>query len=171
MNPRWLLPGGFGLAILGIVIVYRKRLMSLSFVPTISPRQAVVNAALGEVGSNDTMKYWSLAAPGSTIGKGISWCGAFALWALKQAGLALNIFWVFGKGFLSGNLPITKDPQPGDVAYVDKPYQHHAIVQSVNPDGTINLINGNGENGKVSLSTTPRSHVTAFYSIQPLIPT
>ena len=131
-------------------------------------RAAVVKAAMGEVGSNDIQKYWSAAAPGALIAKGTSWCGGFALWALKQVGLATNIFWEFGKGFLY-HLPITHSPQPGDIAYVAQPYQHHAVVESANTDGTVNLINGNGEGGKVSLSKTPMSHVTAFYSIEPLI--
>ena len=134
----------------------------------IDRRTAVVNAAMGEVGQGNAQKYWDVVAPGSTIGKGTSWCGGFALWAIKQAGLAANTFWQFGKGFLY-NLPITSSPQPGDIAYFTK-NQHHAVVQSVNPDNTVNLINGNGAGGKVSLSKTPKSSIAAFYSIQPLIP-
>lgn len=130
-------------------------------------RAEVVNAALREVGSGDAQKYWDVSAPGVAIGKGISWCGGFALWALKQAGLATNVFWEFGKGFLY-KLPTTKNPQPGDIAYLTK-NQHHAVVSSTNADGSVNLINGNGAGGKVSLSTTPRSSIAAFYSIDPLL--
>jgi len=150
-------------------LLLRKRPPTL--VSVLSPegkRALVVQSALGEVGSNNTSKYWNMVAPGAIINKGTAWCGAFALWSLKEVGLAKNWFWQFGKGFLY-QLPITHNPQPGDIAYVDKPYQHHAVVHTVNSDGTVNLINGNGTDGKVSLSTQPTSHITAFYSIEPLV--
>lgn len=131
-------------------------------------RASVVKAAMGEVGSNDAQKYWDVVLPGlGTIASNISWCGGFALWAVKQAGLAPDWTWEIGKGFLY-KLPITYSPQPGDIAYYAK-YQHHAVVRSINPDGTVSLINGNGTDGKVSLSTTAPSNVSAFYSIQPLV--
>lgn len=171
MNPKHFIPlGGFGLLLLGGFIWYKHKHMAT--IAPINKRLAVVNAAMNEVGSNDTTKYWSQAAPGAMIAKGTSWCGAFALWALKQAGLGLSWIWSFGTGGKYGflyHLPTTKDPQPGDIAYVDQPYQHHAIVHSVNLDGTVSLINGNGTGGKVSLSNTPKSHVTAFFSIEPLV--
>lgn len=156
---------------LGIYFLVHKRHGLIHITPA-ERRAIIVQKAMAEEGSNDTKKYWDQAAPGTTIAKGTSWCGAFALWVLKQAGLALNWFWSFGKGGNYGflyKLPITHTPQPGDIAYVAQPYQHHAVVHTVNPDGTVNLINGNGTGGKVSLSTTPKSHITAFYSVEPLV--
>lgn len=166
-----LLPlGVVGGALTAYFVLSRKKVIQplTSFAPTLDKRSLVVHAALGEVSLGDPQKYWNIVAPGKTVAKGTSWCGGFALWALKQAGLAKDIFWEFGKGFLY-HLPITHTPQPGDIAYIDKPYQHHAVVQAVSPTGTVSLINGNGTDGKVSLSDTPMSHVTAFYSIQPLL--
>lgn len=137
--------------------------------PALSRRARVVAAALSQVGNRDPKPYWDDVLPGKNVGKA-EWCGAFALWALHQAGLALDRQWVIGRGFLLvGPRPLkaTNDPQPGDVAYFDK-NQHEAIVEFVST-GAVQLINGNGAGGKVSVSTVPRSAVTAFFSIQSLL--
>lgn len=137
--------------------------------PPRDPRALVVRAATAEVGSSDAAKYWADAMPGVNA-KGLDWCGAFCLWALHQAGLALDRHWVIGKGFILVGphpLPTTKDPKPGDIAYFNK-NQHQAIVSSVSPTA-VTLINGNGTGGKVSPSTVLKSAVTAFFSIEPLL--
>lgn len=134
-----------------------------------TPRESVVFAALSQVGNGDPKPYWDDVLPGVNVGKA-DWCGAFALWALHQAGLALDRKWVIGRGFLlvgSHPLPQTTNPQPGDIAYFNK-NQHHAIVEFVST-GAVQLINGNGAGGKVSVSTVPKSSVTAFFSIKPLL--
>lgn len=118
----------------------------------------------------DSTKYWRAVmktAPEQMYNQ--NWCGAFHLWALKAAGLAKNVYWGFGDtpGFYY-LLKTTSQPKPGDGAYFDK-MQHQAIVKSVNHDGTVTLINGNGTGGKISISTTPKSNVRAFYSIQKFI--
>ncbi len=137
--------------------------------PSMPARQAAVMAALGEVGNGDPKKYWEDVAPGDNPA-GADWCGAFALWALHRAGLALDRRWVFGRGFILVGphpLPQTTNPEPGDIAYFNK-NQHQAIVEFVSPTA-VQLINGNGAGGKVSVSTVPRSNVTAFFSIKPLL--
>lgn len=134
-----------------------------------SKRQAVVFAALGEVGNGDPTKYWADVLPGVDA-KGLEWCGAFALWALHQAGLALDRRWVLGRGFILVGphpLPQTTNPKPGDIAYFSK-NQHEAIVEFVSP-GAVQLVNGNGQGGRVTVSTVPRASVTAFFSIEPLL--
>ncbi len=73
-----------------------------------------------------------------------------------------------GDGFIGPlRLPITSNPQPGDIAYFTN-NQHEAIVEKVNGN-TVKLINGNGQGGKVSLSSVDRSKVAAFYSIEALL--
>lgn len=138
----------------------------------VSPRVRVAQAAESQLGLRDATVYWADVLPGypaSSYPK--DWCGAFALWALHQAGLAKNLIWVIGVGFLDGNLPTTTNPQIGDVAYFDT-NEHHAVVVGVNQAaGTVDLINGNGTGGAVSASTTPISHVAGFYSIQNLLAT
>ena len=99
------------------------------------------------------------------------WCGALALWCLHQAGLGLLLRWLFGPphfGFL-WNLEATKSPKPGDIAYLDKPFEHHAIVVEVVGD-TVHTIDGNqGPHAPIMTHEAPLSHWTAFFSIEALI--
>lgn len=134
--------------------------------PVDNPRQAVVNAAASQLGIQDPSKYWSEVVPTAPGFKG-DWCGGFALWCVKQARLAPDMYWEIGKGFCY-HLPITKDPFPGDIAYFDQPYQHHAVVESVG-NALVTTIDGNQPGSQVVRRTRPISKVTAFYSIQPLI--
>lgn len=103
------------------------------------------------------------------------WCGAFALWALHAAKLGLELRWRFAtatdprSGFLYA-LTRTHDPKPGDIAYLDKPWQHHAIVYSVEGD-TVHTIDGNqGPARPIQTHEAPLSHWTAYYSIESLLP-
>ncbi|MBL8923115.1 MAG: CHAP domain-containing protein [Myxococcaceae bacterium] len=109
---------------------------------------------------------------------GKSWCGIFACNVLQQAGA--NVKWDLTKGKMVGDVqhvlaPSFKDYRtykterqafeasikPGDVITLNGKTNHHAIVTSVNPDGTVNTIDGNkphiGE-GKFKLAD-----VTSFY--------
>lgn len=141
-------------------------------------RDKVVKAAESQLDNTDASPYWRDVIGGNGPWPK-DWCGAFALWALHQAGLARAVKWLVGKGFLlasSTPLPQTKVPKPGDIAYFNKS-QHHAVVKRLNADGTVDLINGNGfnpaiQNGAISevaASRTHMSNVTAFYSIDPFI--
>ena len=141
------------------------------FTPSLTPRQRVAKAALGEIGSTNKAKYWASALPGQNPA-GLDWCGAFALWTLHQAGIAADWFWKIGVGFLmttQHSLPITTTPKLGDIAYFTK-NQHEAVVVGVdNVNRTVQLANGNGNMGAVSPSTIPWNSVTAFFSIAPLV--
>lgn len=143
--------------------------IGVPFIQTLrDKRRKVIKKATGELGKNDASKYWRDVLPSlhpNSFPK--DWCGGFALWTLHQAGLAKDWSWEIGKGFLY-RLPITKLPRPGDIAYFDT-NQHQALVKSLNADGTVTLINGNGIGQQVTTSTKPTSSVRAFYSIQPLI--
>lgn len=133
------------------------------------PRQKVVKAAKGEVGPQNPDKYWSEVQP-ALMGNptGIAWCGGFALWALKQAGLT-EANWEIGKGFASRLLNTTKTPQPGDIAYYDQPFQHHAIVEKVDGNN-VYTIDGNQSPGEQVLERVrPLNAATAYYSIESLI--
>jgi hypothetical protein len=129
------------------------------------PRQKVIKIALEQLGEQDPDTYWAEVQPG-LVRTGASWCGGFALWVLRQAGLT-EWPWIVGKGFLF-NLPITRNPLPGDIVYFQK-LQHHAILKSI--DGTtVMTIDGNQSPGEsVRERTRALGDVTAFYSIQPLI--
>jgi|SRR6185369_14109920 len=138
---------------------------------SLSPRERVATIARNEFGSSDNVKYWASALPGLNPA-GLSWCGAFALWVLHQAGLATTWLWQPGIGFANTSttkLPTTKTPEMGDIAYFTA-NQHYAVVLSVDPVArTVELANGNGTGGKVTRSVVPFSSVYAFFSIAPLI--
>lgn len=141
-------------------------------------RAKVVKAAESQLDNTDASPYWrDVMNPTGPWPK--DWCGAFALWALHQAGLARGVKWIQSLGFLlvpPNALPIVKVPKPGDIAYFNKS-QHHAVVKRLNADGTVDLINGNGfnpaiQNGAISevaASRTHMSNVTHFFSIDPYI--
>lgn len=134
------------------------------------PRARVVQRATDMLGVTDPRAFWRDVLPPGTPESAYpkDWCGAFALWCLHQAGLGLDIDWQIGLGFLDANLPKTDHPQAGDIAYFTN-NQHHAVV--TDPDvgipGSVGLVNGNGQNGAVSASTS--SNAAAYYSVQPLI--
>ena len=136
--------------------------------PILPPREVVARAALSQVGNGDPKRYWDDVLPGVDVGNA-DWCGAGALWCLHQAGLALDRRWKIGSGFLltPPALPTTKRPEIGDIAYFDHK-QHHAVVVGVGPK-VVSLVNFNGAGGLVSESTIDPAHVTAFFSIEPLV--
>lgn len=158
-----LLTYGLGAAAWGL---YKKR----TKVTDVSLRQKVVKAALSQVGRSDPTPYW-LDVAGKPQSSSQSWCGAFALWCLHQAGLALHKYWTFGYGFLLTQptpLPTTRDPRPGDIAYFTAS-EHQAVIVAVYPDRTIELVNGNGEGRVVTHNVRRISETAAIYSIQPYI--
>lgn len=133
-------------------------------------RDKLLQIAHAELGNTDTHRYW-LEAYGSdpnSAKKHYSWCGIFCLYCMRKLEL-VDWMWVSGKGFLF-RLHITARPQPGDIAYFDKPFQHHAMVQEVNGN-ELKLIQGNyGTPGRVaeSVCSIAEKH-PVFYSIEPLI--
>lgn len=153
----------FGVVILATVST-RKEPMSV-----FGKRMAIVETALNEVGESDSSKYG--AAPG------VDWCGIFDLWVYHQNGVLLQVEWAYAEdinhdgktdyGFLMVPpyaLKMTNDPQPGDIAYFNR-NQHHAMVSAVRDD-EVDLVNGNGIGGKVTVSTVKKSAVTAFFSVE-----
>lgn len=171
MKKAGLIAGALAVGMIAVGILDGKRNMKRDEAKTpvdgIDPRRfAVLEAARGEIGIQDPQKYWADVLPEHPGFNG-DWCGGFALWAIRQAGIAPNIHWEIGKGFCY-RLPITHDPKPGDVAYFDKPYQHHAIVESVG-EYMVTTIDGNQPGSQVVRRTRPLDKVTAFYSIDPLL--
>lgn len=138
-------------------------------------------------------KYFNLAAPGQwpddivvNLKEGLpSWCGIFALWAFKAAGLAVGN-WKKGDGIASipgfvciGDNKAT--PQPGDVGYIKKPagctseVHHHNIITKL-VGTTVHTIDANsyesegnngskGSNGRIIPKQRQKSEYDNFYSI------
>ncbi len=103
-----------------------------------------------------------------------AWCGALALFCLHGAGLGLELRWDFSPpnyGFLWNLRELERGelPKPGDIAYLDKPYQHHAIVVEVEGEN-VHTIDGNqGAAEPIKTHEAPLHHWTAFYSIEQLL--
>lgn len=113
------------------------------------------------------------ASPG-----GKSWCGIWACHILQESGV--NVKWDLTKGEMVGDVTHVKAPRftgpqqykaertafeqsirPGDVITVSGKLNHHAIVTKVNPDGTVETMDGNKPHvgpGKQKLSD-----VTSYY--------
>ena len=137
-------------------------------------RQRVANLASNERDSTDSGKYWrEVLAPGYAGPFPPHWCGAFTLWALRNA-LGCEWHWEVGKGYLFRLHP-TKDPDIGDVCYMDAPFQHHAVLTAVGTDAqdVAFVISQDGNSGPspgiCQEQWRPRAKWTAFYSIEPLV--
>ena len=131
-----------------------------------SKRSLVVDLATREIGKSDPTKYWrEVLQSGPPFPP--HWCGAFALWALREASLT-DWYWQIGKGFLY-RLPRTRTPEPGDIGYQDQPFQHHFLLTEVDTH-TLTSVDGNqGTPGVQLRHRAVGSPKLAFYSIAPLL--
>lgn len=131
---------------------------------TTDPRRlAVVAAAASQIGPGDVPLYWKSCKVAPPYPP--AWCGALALWALHEADLARDVFWVIARGFCEvQGLTRTLRPLPGDIAYTDKPWQHHAVVESLE-NGILTTIDGNQPDVQRKVRPLPKSGIV-FYSIE-----
>lgn len=123
-------------------------------------------------GSALLLEIFQLAAPGvwsedviKYLGPGLpSWCGIFATYCIKKAGINIGN-WQMGKGVTSySTIKPTDTPQPGDIGYIDQPYQHHCIVAKVDGD-IIESIDGNsGLYSEIIENKRPRKAYTGFFT-------
>ena len=138
-----------------------------------SYREAIVQAAAGELGSLDhhVADYWESC--GLTAPFPPQWCGAFALSRLHAAGCGLAVKWVIGQGFLlvaPHALRVVTVPRPGDVSYKPHPFQHHAIVERVEGN-VVHTIDGNqGPPLYIKRAQHPIGVGHVYFDISPLIP-
>jgi hypothetical protein len=97
------------------------------------------------------------------------WCGIFALWAVKSAGLAVGT-WVDGQGIAAvARFTQTQSPRKGDIAYKIAEH-HHAVVYQIRSDDSghtlITTIDGNsGAGGSITRNEGPISNWKAFYRV------
>ncbi|MFZ5442457.1 MAG: peptidoglycan-binding domain-containing protein [Myxococcota bacterium] len=107
-----------------------------------------------------------------------AWCGIFATHVLQEAGA--NVRWDLSSGKMVGDVDHVPQPtfrdwrtykaerqafestiKPGDVITVSGKLNHHAIVTSVNADGTVNTIDGNKPH--IGEGRQKLSDVTSYY--------
>ena len=107
-----------------------------------------------------------------------SWCGIFALWALKQNGLVSgDVTWKMGGSFYklsqgtgTGIRKIDRqNAKVGDIGILPGSLVHHFIVTKIDPQtGRITeTVNGNGENAGVSFGSGEKANdpQTTFYTV------
>ncbi len=142
--------------------------------PPVLPAEArlrVVAIARAELGEQDPQRYYRDAAP-QFVGvtpNAIAWCGVFALWCYRKAGLTSKT-WVTGRGFAEGYMPRVQLPEPGDLAYYASG-QHYAIVEAVGA-GKVHTIDGNAMRAPlegVVMRTRALTDAAAYYSIARLV--
>ena len=100
------------------------------------------------------------------------WCGIFATYVLEQAGLGgvkwnggikgagISIIMKYQKAFDRNKI------QLGDVIYIDKPFQHHAILVWKD-DKDIVTVNGNAEAQGILIKKQKLSEVDGYYNVTP----
>jgi hypothetical protein len=75
------------------------------------------------------------------------WCAKFATWVLNAAGYDIRSD---GPAQLKQMMPATDSPSPGDLVFINLmaddsgQTSHVAVVESINPDGSVNTVEGNG---------------------------
>lgn len=135
-------------------------------------RAAVVDLAVAELGKSDASVYWKEALPvGTKPPYPKHWCAAFALAMLQRAGLTDKRAKLMPGGWYSFVYFLKPDatPEPGDVGYLDEPFQHHFIVESVGSK-TYSSIDGNqGTPGVQRRHRALKTTGVAFFSITPLL--
>lgn len=118
-------------------------------------RKEIVEIALAEVGydRSDNRPYMDGA-----------YCWAFLDWVYKNSSYNIRI-WNAPKIY-TNDLPDNWEPQPGDL--IKYHYQHYAMVEKLNSDGTISTIEGNYNNAVVRLDRRIKdwkTEVSYFQSI------
>jgi hypothetical protein len=137
-------------------------------------RAEVVRIAASYEGPQDPDQFWARVCPElQGDPHGTAWCGGFALSCLHEAGLTTKP-WKPSHGFLltEPKFPTTKSPLPGDIAYFDKPLQHHAIVREVTQTEILTVDGNQGVAPQelVKLCKRPKNGSSVvFFSIAPLV--
>jgi hypothetical protein len=124
------------------------------------------------VGANYLLEIFHLAAPGvwddsiiETAGTAMpSWCGIFSVWAHKKAGKDIGS-WQMGRGVSAfRTLTQTTNPQPGDIGYIDQPYQHHCIIVKVEGDTVFSIDGNSGNYSEVIENRRPVTAYSGFFT-------
>jgi len=129
-------------------------------------------------GAEHLLQYFHLAAPGQwpddvvkySDRRGLpDWCGIFALWAIKSAGLPVGT-WRRGLGISSvRHMKSTQSPQPGDIGFKEyvagRKVQHMNLIASVTTGGLFTTIDGNNS-GTITGPSAPKSrgHFDSFWT-------
>ncbi len=143
-----------------------------------SIRDRVIEIAEVEIGpqakgSQRVFEYWRDTLPATwtdaqvrLYAKTKEWCGGFTLFCLHSAGVAKDVFWKDGIGYLGpAKLKPTRTPSLGDIGVKPIPFAHHWVFKH-EYDGWFYGIGGNTPGVKEQRF---RKDEVSVYSIQPLI--
>jgi hypothetical protein len=101
-----------------------------------------------------------------------AWCGGFVLHCLRQAGVATDVHWQIGTGFVLRVLrgsSATKEPRPGDIGIYTGKLWHHILVERWNGASDWASIEGNTPRCERKQHTRLDASLT-FYNIEKLLP-
>lgn len=142
-------------------------------------RDRIVEIAEAEIGaqakgSERVYQYWRDVLPPEwsdaqvrLYAKSKEWCGGFALWCLRAAGIAQDVHWKDGVGFIGpARLKPTRTPSRGDIGVKHHPFAHHWVFK-YEYDGWLHGIGGNTPGVKEQRF---RKDEVTVYSIGPLLP-
>lgn len=135
-------------------------------------RLAALETAIGELGKTDSIPYAAAALrlteeqARQQGAERLSWCGLFCVWCYQRAGSAAS--WVIGKG-ITPRLLWVSEPTPGDVGYIDQPFQHYALV-AARFGRQIISVDGNSPGGVVAMRTRDVGEFSGFLSADSLRP-
>ncbi|MDP2887493.1 MAG: DUF4157 domain-containing protein [Bacteroidota bacterium] len=122
-------------------------------------------------GHETLLEIFHLAAPGvwsddviKYLGPGLpSWCGIFAVYCIKKAGIDIGT-WQMGKGVSAfGKLKQTESPQAGDIGYMDA-NQHHAIIVKVEGDMVHSIDGNSGLQSEIIENKRPMKAYRGFFT-------
>lgn len=118
---------------------------------------AILTIAAGAVGADrESLQFTSF------------WCAEFVTWVMNAAGYDIRSD---SPSELQRLLPPVESPSPGDVVFVSFQPEHGGthhvgIVESVNPDGSVHTIEGNGPDGqRVARGVRQPFEITGFASL------
>jgi peptidoglycan hydrolase-like protein with peptidoglycan-binding domain len=114
---------------------------------------------------------WRAPNPADPHRGGMHWCGIFAIWCWRQAGVRAQ--WRFGfdptgvkkQGFSQSN----PAPKPGDILVQGGSLVHHSLLlpDEAGPNHFL-VINGNSDYQSVLIKPIARKSVVAFYGLDAL---
>lgn len=138
-----------------------------------SLREDVVFAARNELGRRRQPQYDESALGPGVHDRPAHWCGIFALYCLHEAGLARDICWQIGGGFVRENpqaFPVTISPHPGDIGVQTHPPWHHVLVAERSGNLLTTIAGNTGPSpGVVGESTASVADPGwCWYSIEPV---
>lgn len=120
-------------------------------------------------------RYWAEVFTGRDDAHPLEWSGSFTLWCLHKAGIAIELAQSlipprYGFRWALRELGPAERPLPGDVAYRNRPCEHHAVVICALDETVVTVDADQGGAAPIMRKQRPLSHWTGFYSIDPLLP-